>query len=52
MDNESFQEYYKRYKSLMDECIPKEVLERLLNRAKGEIVRGDAWEEIVPWENN
>jgi hypothetical protein len=52
MVDESFLEYYKQYKDLLDSCIPKDVLNRLLKKAETEPVRGDAWEptEKAPWD--
>lgn len=44
VDDESFIDYYNRYKDLLDKTIPKEVLGRLLGKAKAEPRKGDAWE--------
>ncbi|HEX2925049.1 MAG TPA: hypothetical protein VHP38_02125 [Ruminiclostridium sp.] len=37
-------EYYERYKEILDRCIPKDVLNRLLNKTVTGEQRGDAWE--------
>jgi hypothetical protein len=41
---ESFPEYYDQYKEIIDKCIPKAVLNRLLNRTDTDEQLGDAWE--------
>jgi len=44
-------EYYLRYKKVLDECIPREVLNRLLGKNVDGEVMGDAWESPnPPWE--
>ena len=45
------QEYYEKYKKIIDECIPKEVLNRLLGKTADGENMGDAWEPPkAPWE--
>lgn len=48
------QEYYERYKKVLDECIPKDVLNRLLGKTVDGQQQGDAWEppteNAAPWD--
>ena len=37
-------DYYERYKEIIDRCIPKPVLNRLLGRTATGEQQGDAWE--------
>lgn len=37
-------EYYERYKEIIDKCIPKDVLNRLLGITSTGEPQGDAWE--------
>ncbi|WP_024834124.1 hypothetical protein [Ruminiclostridium josui] len=38
------QDYYERYKEILDRCIPKDVLYRLLGKTETGAQMGDAWE--------
>jgi hypothetical protein len=42
--DDDFLEYYNKHKKLIDDCIPKEVVKRLLGKAYIEAQKGDAWE--------
>ena len=37
-------EYYEKYQEILDQCIPKPVLDRLLGRTESGETHGDAWE--------
>jgi hypothetical protein len=40
-------DYYEQYKEILDQCIPKDVLNRLLGKTNTGEQRGDAWEPEV-----